>query len=99
MKHAIDPTVDCVFKALLGSPQNQNLLVHFINATLSGELVDPVTSVDILNPYNEKAFMDDKLSIVDVKASDDRKRIYQLEIQLVSYTHLPSRMLYSWADL
>jgi hypothetical protein len=28
MKHQIDPKIDCVFKALLGSEENRNLLVH-----------------------------------------------------------------------
>jgi hypothetical protein len=30
MKHRIDPKIDCVFKALLGSVENRNLLVHFL---------------------------------------------------------------------
>ncbi|MEI7869829.1 MAG: hypothetical protein WCI11_18230 [Candidatus Methylumidiphilus sp.] len=34
MKHRIDPKIDCVFKALLGSEGNRNLLVHFLNAVL-----------------------------------------------------------------
>jgi chromosome segregation ATPase len=31
MKHRIDPKIDCVFKALLGSEENRNLLLHFLN--------------------------------------------------------------------
>jgi hypothetical protein len=38
MKHRIDPKIDCVFKALLGSEENRNLLVHFLNAVLNTEL-------------------------------------------------------------
>jgi len=49
--------------SLLGNDSNRNLLVHFINATLASELVSPITSVEILNPYNEKEFLDDKLTI------------------------------------
>ena len=55
--------------------------------------------VDILNPYNEKEFLSDKLSIVDVKAKDSHERIYQIEIQLTSYSHLPARIIYNWADI
>ena len=99
MLHAIDPKIDCVFKALLGAEENQNLLLHFINAFLAKELQEPLVSVDILNPYNDKEFLDDKLSIVDVKAKDAYDRIYQIEIQLTSYRHLPQRMLYNWADI
>ena len=99
MKHSIDPRIDCVFKSLLGNESNRNLLVHFINATLATELVSPITDVEILNPYNEKEHLDDKLSIVDVKAKDEHSRIYQIEIQLLFFSNLPARMLYTWADV
>ncbi len=99
MKHRIDPKIDCVFKALLGSLENRNLLVSFLNAMLADELSAPIVRVEILNPYNDKEFLDDKLSIVDVKASDARERIFQIEIQMLRYAHLPARMLYTWADI
>ncbi len=72
MKHAIDPKIDCVFKALLGSEENCALLVHFLNAILGADLPRPIMSVEILNPYNEREHLNDKLSIVDVKARDDQ---------------------------
>ena len=99
MKHNIDPKVDCVFKALLGAEDNRNLLVHFLNAVLGAELSQPIVSVVIINPYNDKEFLNDKLSIVDVKASDQNGRIYQIEVQLAYYTDLPARMVYTWSDI
>lgn len=99
MKHQIDPKIDCVFKALLGAEDNRNLLVHFLNAILSADLATPIATVDILNPYNDKEFVEDKLSIVDVKARDNEGNLYQIEIQLVNFTDLPERILYNWADI
>jgi predicted transposase/invertase (TIGR01784 family) len=99
MKHNIDPQVDCVFKALLGKEENSNLLVHFLNAVLGAELSEPIVSVVIINPYNDKEFLDDKLTIVDVKANDQSGRIFQIEIQLAYYTDLPARMIYTWGDI
>ena len=99
MKHQIDPKIDCVFKALLGAEDNRNLLVHFLNAILSADLTTPISTVDILNPYNDKEFLEDKLSIVDVKARDNDGNLYQIEIQLVNFTDLPERILYNWADI
>jgi predicted transposase/invertase (TIGR01784 family) len=99
MRHHIDPKIDCVFKALLGAEENRNLLIHFLNAFLGQELSEPIVWVEILNPYNEKEFLSDKLSIVDVKAKDGHERIYQIEIQLTSYSHLPARIIYNWADI
>jgi predicted transposase/invertase (TIGR01784 family) len=99
MKHRIDPKIDCVFKALLGSEENRNLLVHFLNAVLVDDLTSPITEAEILNPYNDKEFLDDKLSVVDVKAKDGEGRLYQIEIQLLAYRHLPERMVYTWCDI
>jgi len=99
MKHNIDPKIDCVFKALLGKEENSNLLVHFLNAVLGDELSESIVSVVIINPYNDKEFLDDKLTIVDVKANDQSGRIFQIEIQLAYYTDLPARMVYTWGDI
>ncbi|MBK1653649.1 hypothetical protein CKO29_02880 [Allochromatium vinosum] len=99
MNHPIDPKIDCVFKALLGSESNRALLIHFLNANLGSALPAPITEVEILNPYNDKEFLDDKLSIVDVKARDQRGCLHQIEIQLLANRDLPARILYTWADL
>jgi predicted transposase/invertase (TIGR01784 family) len=66
---------------------------------LSSELQQPITSVSILNPYNDKEHLNDKLSIVDVKARDGKNQLYQIEIQLDYYASLPSRIIYTWSDI
>ena len=99
MKHPIDPKIDCVFKALLGSEENRNLLIHFLNAVLAQDLSEPIVWVDILNPYNDKEFVDDKLSVVDIKAKDSQNRLYQVEIQMLMYKNLPARIIYNWTDI
>ena len=99
MRHPIDPKVDCVFKALLGSEDNRALLIHFLNAVLVDDLPAPITEVEILNPYNERETFSDKLTIVDVKARDAARRLFQIEIQLLVFADLASRILYGWADL
>ena len=99
MKHQIDPKIDCVFKALLGAEDNRNLLVHFLNAVIGSDLITPLTTVDILNPYNDKEYLEDKLSIVDVKARDNDGNIYQIEVQLVNFANLSERIVYNWADI
>jgi predicted transposase/invertase (TIGR01784 family) len=71
MKHKINPTVDCVFKAILGSEENKNLLIHFLNAVL--EPASLIKEIVLNNPYNEREFVGDKLTVVDVKALDENK--------------------------
>ncbi len=97
MQHPIDPTIDCVFKAILGSEQHKGLLIDFLNAILAPD--KPIVTVELLNPYNEREFLGDKLSIVDVKAQDEQQRFYQIEIQLAAFPSLTARMLYNWSTL
>ncbi len=99
MKHRIDPTVDCVFKALLGKEENKDLLIHFLNAVLQPTSAERIQAVTITNPYNEREFQSDKLTIVDVKARDQQGRLYQVEIQLVAHHALTERILYTWSTL
>ncbi|MFB1490590.1 MULTISPECIES: Rpn family recombination-promoting nuclease/putative transposase [unclassified Thiocapsa] len=99
MYRPIDPKVDCVFKTLFGSDDHRDLLIHFLNALLADDLAAPITAVDILNPYNERETLDDKLTVVDVKARDAARRIFQIEIQLVVFANLAPRILDTWADL
>jgi hypothetical protein len=97
MKHLIDPTIDCVFKAILGMEGNEEILVHFLNCILMPTI--PSVNVTIINPYNDKKFLDDKLSIVDIKAIDETGIKYQIEVQVATPKSLPERMLYTWSDI
>jgi predicted transposase/invertase (TIGR01784 family) len=55
--------------------------------------------LELLNPYNEQIAMDDKLSILDIKARDDRGRLFNVEMQMVSSASLRRRLLYYWSKL
>ncbi len=101
MKHKINPTIDCVFKALLGSEKRKHLLIHFLNSVLECH-EDPekkVVDVRILNPYNEREFEDDKLGVVDVKAREASGRSFHVEIQAALHPGLKERMLYTWSAI
>ncbi len=55
---------------MLGHDARKGLLVHFLNAVLQPEPDRRVQEIEILNPFNEREFESDKLSVVDVKARD-----------------------------
>lgn len=93
----VDPLVDCVFKALLGDPANQDLLLDFLNGVLRPAV--PIVAVTIQNPYNPKEFVGDKETIVDVKATDSEGVVYQIEVQVRVGKTLPQRILYTWAHV
>ncbi len=97
LKHKINPMVDCVFKAILGSVLRPHLLKHFLNGILKPK--SPIVKVVILNPYNEKEYKKDKLTIVDIKATDEHDNVYQIEVQLKVYPYIPVRMLHTWSDV
>ena len=55
MKHPISPTVDCVFKAILGAVENKNLLLDFLNGVLVPP--SPILDVEIINTPNMRQAM------------------------------------------
>ncbi|WP_182865205.1 Rpn family recombination-promoting nuclease/putative transposase [Stieleria mannarensis] len=97
MPLGIRPTVDFVFKLLFGSLENTDLLIHLLNAVLQS--VYPIEEVEILNPYNDKMFEDDKLSIVDVKARDSAGAWYVIEVQTTIPGELRNRLVFYTAEL
>ena len=97
MALGIRPTVDFVFKLLFGSLENTDLLIHLLNAVLQPEYA--IEEVEILNPYNDKMFEDDKLSIVDVKARDSSGAWYVIEVQTTIPGELRNRLVFYTTEL
>lgn len=91
--------VDCVFKAILGSEKHKNLLIHFLNAVLVPYGYEKITGVTIKNPYNDKEYETDKLTIVDIKAKDSNDNYYQIEVHLSIEPGLSKHMLFNWSDI
>jgi predicted transposase/invertase (TIGR01784 family) len=58
-----------------------------------------IQDITIKNPYNEREFVGDKLTIVEVKAIDEKGEIYLIEIQLVIHAALVPRTLYTWSGI
>ena len=86
MAIGISPLVDFAFKLLLGSPEHSGITIHFLNSILVGQ--PRITQVEILNPFLGKKFDDDKLSILDIRATDEHGRLLNIEMQ----TSLPAGM-------
>jgi predicted transposase/invertase (TIGR01784 family) len=95
----IDPMVDFAFKMLLGYSTHRSVLIFFLNSVLERYGGVPIVDVQLQNPYNERDFSQGKLTVVDVKATDKRGHVFQVEVQLVVHPSLPERMLYGWSTL
>jgi predicted transposase/invertase (TIGR01784 family) len=99
MVPGIDPRVDYAFKRLFGRESNEALAIHLLNAVLMPAPSDCIVSLDLLNPFNDKDTLDDKLSILDIKARDQSGRQFNVEMQLLASEYFSQRVLYYWARL
>ena len=93
----INPRVDLAFKKIFGVEENKDLLISLINSIVSQE--DQVTEVTLLNPYNPKHFKSDKLSILDIKATNQDGKKFNIEIQISDEADYDKRALYYWAKI
>ena len=93
----ISPRVDLAFKKIFGVEENKDLLISLINSIVGTE--DQVKEVTLLNPYNPKNFKQDKLSILDVKATNQDGKRFNIEIQISDEADYDKRALYYWAKL
>ncbi|MCP4408754.1 MAG: Rpn family recombination-promoting nuclease/putative transposase [Gammaproteobacteria bacterium] len=98
MAEPIDPTVDYAFRVLFSRPGNEPILTNFLNAVFASEGIR-LKKVLVVNPFNEKEFADDKLTIIDVKAVDEYGRHIQIEIQLTNHEWLHARILFTWSKM
>jgi len=93
----INPRVDIAFKKIFGVEENKDLLISLINAVVSEG--DRVRDVTLLNPYNQKNFRLDKLSILDIKAQGNNGQWFNIEIQITDEADYDKRALYYWARM
>lgn len=93
MPLGIDPKVDIVFKKVFGSEENKPVLIDFIQPIIG----ETIAEVELLNPYSRREALDDKLSILDIKARLKDGRIVHIEMQmLVRMIYVP-RAIYYWS--
>jgi predicted transposase/invertase (TIGR01784 family) len=83
-----------VFKAIFGSEENKDVLIHLLNAILVGSH-PRIQAVDILNPYNEREFEDARGSVVDIRATTDAGSQIQIEMQTSNHSDLRERMIWT----
>lgn len=93
----ISPRVDLAFKKIFGVEENKDLLISLINSIVGQD--DQVSDITLLNPYNPKNFRQDKLSILDVKATNQQGKRFNIEIQISDEADYDKRALYYWARL
>lgn len=93
----INPRVDIAFKKIFGVEENKDLLISLINSIVGND--DQISDVTLLNPYNPRNFKNDKLSILDIKASGIDGKKFNIEIQITDEDDYDKRALFYWGKL
>jgi predicted transposase/invertase (TIGR01784 family) len=95
----IDPKVDYAFKHLFGREATRPILIDVLDNVLSPASDHQIRDIELLNPFNPKEALDDKLSILDIKARDQAGRQFNVEMQMLAFRYYEKRILYYWAKL
>src|SRR5579863_5880621 len=95
----IDPKIDFAFKYLFGRESTRDILIDAVNSVLQAPPGHAVQEVELLNPFNLQESLDDKLSILDIKARDQAGRLFNVEMQILPYLHYDKRIVYYWSEL
>jgi predicted transposase/invertase (TIGR01784 family) len=93
----INPKVDFAFKKLFGSEENKDLLISFINSILPED--KQIKSVELKNPYNIANYKKGKMTILDIKAVDEKGTWFDIEMQIAEQGYYDKRALYYWSKV
>ncbi|HDR4764666.1 TPA: Rpn family recombination-promoting nuclease/putative transposase [Bacillus thuringiensis] len=98
-KDLVNLRVDFAFKQLFGVEGNEEILISFLNALLQSSLEETITSLHIEDPHLPKQHEDDKLSILDLRATLNNGIKVNIEIQVRDKKDMKERSLYYWSGV
>jgi predicted transposase/invertase (TIGR01784 family) len=90
----LDPKWDIAFKKLFGSAVHKNLLISFLNGVLNRAEGEKIVDLVYNDPYNHPETFDAKLSIVDVRCTDQQGKQYLVEMQVDAQKYYAERAQY-----
>ncbi|NOW85422.1 putative transposase/invertase (TIGR01784 family) [Clostridium beijerinckii] len=93
----LNPKVDFAFKKLFGSEENKCILISFINSIISEE--NQIKNIELKNPYNISNYRKGKMTIIDIKAVDEKGIWYDIEMQIAEQGYYDKRALYYWSKV
>ncbi|MBE6088959.1 MAG: Rpn family recombination-promoting nuclease/putative transposase [Clostridium beijerinckii] len=93
----LNPKVDFAFKKLFGSEENKSILISFINSIISEE--NQIKNIELKNPYNISNYRKGKMTILDIKAVDEKGIWYDIEMQIAEQGYYDKRALYYWSKV
>lgn len=95
----MNPKIDFVFKSIFGNEKHPKVLISFLNAVLGYSEKNKIIKVQIENPNIEKESIDDKYSILDIKATANDNTKLDIEIQIKNNYDMIPRIIYYLSKL
>ncbi len=90
----VDVKNDIAFRKVFGNENRKESLISFLNAVLDFHGDQRITEVTILNPYQLPKLKGGKVTIIDVKATDQLGRTYIIEMQVGDIDGFAKRVLF-----
>lgn len=95
----MNPKVDFVFKSIFGNEKQPEILISFLNAVFGYTGEKSIIKVQIENPNIEKTDIEDKYSILDIKATANDDTKLDIEIQIKNNYDMIPRTIYYLSKL
>jgi predicted transposase/invertase (TIGR01784 family) len=88
----VDPKTDIAFKKIFGNNAHKSILIEFLNEIL--ELDYLIESVDIADTYQPPKIYGLKSTSLDIKAKDQSKREFIIEMQVIKESWFSQRAMF-----
>ncbi|MDR1473897.1 MAG: Rpn family recombination-promoting nuclease/putative transposase [Lactobacillales bacterium] len=88
-------TDDLLFKLVFGDERNKNALIHLLNSVVGFQ----ISEVDIRKTEMTPEFIGGKESRLDVLATDEKGRLYNVELQKQNDINMCERSLFYWSEV
>lgn len=90
----VDVKNDVAFRKIFGNENRKETLISFLNAILDFRGDRRITDVKIVNPYQFPKLQGGKVTIIDIKATDQVGRTYIVEMQVGDADGFEQRVLF-----
>jgi len=90
----VDVKNNIAFRKIFGKENRKETLISFLNAVLDFHGDQRISQVSILNPYQLPKLKGGKVTIIDVKATDQAGRTYIVEMQIGDIDGFEKRVLF-----
>jgi len=90
----VDIKNDIAFRKIFGNENKKEILISFLNAVLKLDNQNQIKSITLLNPFQLPKIKGLKVTVIDVKATDDNGNVFIIEMQLTDKKGLDKRIQY-----